>query len=37
VIAYLREQQITLAYDPAEATLCAGTGDAAQTITLKAS
>jgi site-specific DNA recombinase len=37
VIAYLRERQITLAYDPAEATLRAGTGDAAQTITLKAS
>ena len=37
VIAYLREWQITLAYDPAEATLRSGTGDAAQTITLKAS
>ena len=36
VIAYLREQQITLAYDPAEAILRAGNGDAAQTITLKA-
>jgi hypothetical protein len=37
VIAYLREQQITLAYDPAQATLRADTGDAAQAITLKAS
>jgi site-specific DNA recombinase len=37
VIAYLREQQVTLAYDPARATLRADTGDAAQTITLKAS
>jgi DNA invertase Pin-like site-specific DNA recombinase len=37
VIGYMREQQITLAYDPAERTLCAGTGEAAQTITLKAS
>jgi site-specific DNA recombinase len=37
VIAYLRERQITLACDPAEATLRADTGDAAQTITLKAS
>jgi hypothetical protein len=33
----MREQQITLAYDPAERTLCAGTGEAAQTITQKAS
>ena len=37
VIAYLRERQITLAYDPAEGTLRADTGDTAQTITLKAS
>ena len=37
VIAYLREQQITLTYDPAAGTLRADTGDAAQTITLKAS
>jgi site-specific DNA recombinase len=37
VIAYLRERQITLAYDPAAGTLHAGTGDTAQTITLKAS
>jgi DNA invertase Pin-like site-specific DNA recombinase len=36
-IGYLRDQQITLAYDPAERTLHAGTGQAAQTITLKAS
>ena len=35
-IAYPREQQITLAYDAAEATPRAGTGDAAQIITLKA-
>jgi site-specific DNA recombinase len=37
VTGYLREQQITLTYDPAAGTLHAGTGDAAQTITLKAS
>jgi len=37
VIAHLRERQITLAYDPAEATLRADTGDAPMTITLKAS
>ena len=37
VIGYLRDQQITLAYDPADGTLHAGTGEAAQTITLKAS
>jgi site-specific DNA recombinase len=37
VIAYLRERQITLTYDPADATLRARTGEAAQTITLKAS
>jgi DNA invertase Pin-like site-specific DNA recombinase len=37
VIAYLREQQVTLTYDPASASMVAGTGQAAQTITLKAS
>ena len=37
VIRYLREQQITLTYDPAAETLSAGAGQAAQTITLKAS
>jgi site-specific DNA recombinase len=37
VIRYLRDQQVTLTYDPAAGTLHAGTGDAAQTITLKAS
>ena len=37
VIAYLREQAITLAYDPAAGTLHARTGDAVTTITLKAS
>jgi len=37
VIAYLREQQVTLTYDPAARTLHAGTGNAATTITLKAS
>jgi hypothetical protein len=37
VIAYLRERQITLTYDPATASLRSGTGQAAQTITLKAS
>jgi hypothetical protein len=37
VIAYLREQQLTPAYDPARATLRADTGTAAQTITLQAS
>ena len=36
-ITYLREQQLTLTYDPAAGTLHAGTGDAAQAITLKAS
>jgi len=36
-ITYLREQQLTLIYDPAAGTLHAGTGDAAQAITLKAS
>jgi site-specific DNA recombinase len=37
VIGYLREQQITLIYDPAVGALRAGTGETAQTITLKAS
>jgi hypothetical protein len=37
VISYLREQQLTLAYDPAAGTLCTGTGQNSQTITLKAS
>lgn len=37
VIAYLREQAITLTYDPAARTLHAGTGDATPTIALKAS
>jgi site-specific DNA recombinase len=37
VIRYLREQRITLTYDPVAASLCAGTGHVAQTITLKAS
>ena len=37
VIAYLRERQITLAYDPADGTLRAETGGTAQTIILKAS
>jgi site-specific DNA recombinase len=37
VIAYLREQAITLTYDPAVGALHARTGDAAQTITLKTS
>jgi site-specific DNA recombinase len=37
MIRYLRGQQITLTYDPAAGTLHAGTGDAAQTITLKTS
>jgi hypothetical protein len=37
VTGYLREQQITLTCDPAAGTLHAGTGDAAQTVTLKAS
>jgi hypothetical protein len=37
VIGYLREQQITLTYDPAAVTLRAGTSQAAQTITLQAS
>jgi site-specific DNA recombinase len=37
MICYLREQQTTVTYDPAAGTLHAGTGEAAQTITLKAS
>ena len=37
ITAYLYDQQITLTYDPAAGTLHAGTGDAAQTITPKAS
>lgn len=37
VIGYLREQQITLTYDPAASALRAGTGPAAMTVTLKAS
>jgi hypothetical protein len=37
VLCYLREQQIVLTYDPAMETLRAGTGRAAQTITLKES
>jgi site-specific DNA recombinase len=37
VIAYLREQELALTYDPAARTLIAGTGDAPMTITLKAS
>jgi len=37
VIAYLREHQITLTYDPASGTLHTGTTEAAQTITLTAS
>jgi hypothetical protein len=36
VICYLRDQQITLTYDPAAGTLHASTGEAAQTITLNA-
>ena len=37
VIRFLRENQITLTYDPAEGTLHAGTAGAATTVTLKAS
>lgn len=37
VAGYLREQQIVLIFDPASGTLHAGTGEATQTITLKAS
>ena len=36
VAGYLREQQIILIFDPASGTLHAGTGEAAQTITLTA-
>jgi site-specific DNA recombinase len=36
-IEYLREQQIILTFNPASGTLDAGTGEAAQTITLIAS
>lgn len=37
VTCYLREQEITLTYDPAAGTLHAGTAPAAHTITLQAS
>jgi site-specific DNA recombinase len=37
VIGYLREQQITLTYDPAASALRAGAGPAVMTVTLKAS
>jgi len=37
VISYLRDQQVTLIYDPAADALRAGTGETTQTITLKAS
>jgi site-specific DNA recombinase len=37
VLAYLREHRITLTYDPAAGTLSTGSGEIAQTITLKAS
>ena len=37
MISYLRDQQVTLIYDPAADALRAGTGETAQTITLKAS
>jgi hypothetical protein len=37
VIQYLRENQITLTYDPATGTLHTGTGRTIQTITLEAS
>ena len=37
VISYLREQQVTLTYDPATGTLHTGTAKAATTVTLKAS
>ena len=36
VTGYLRERQIPLTYDPVAGTLHAGTGEAAQTITLQA-
>jgi site-specific DNA recombinase len=37
VISYLREQRVTLTYDPAAGTLHAGTAETATTVTLKAS
>ena len=37
VIGYLRQQQITLTYDPASGALNAATAEAAQAITLTAS
>ena len=37
VIRYLREQQVTLIYNPAAGTLHAGTAETATTVTLKAS
>jgi hypothetical protein len=37
VLAYLREHQVALTYDPAAGALHAGTGETAQTITLTAS
>jgi hypothetical protein len=37
VISYLREEQISIIFDPASSALRAGTGEAAQTITLQAS
>jgi hypothetical protein len=37
VIGYLREQQITITYDPVTGTLHAGTAEAATTVTLQAS
>jgi site-specific DNA recombinase len=37
VIGFLREHGLTLTYDPAAGTLHAGTAEAAQTITVKAS
>jgi hypothetical protein len=37
VIAFLREQGLTLTYDPAAGTLHTGTAEAAKTITVKAS
>jgi hypothetical protein len=36
VIGYLREQEITLTYDPSADAVRAGTGGTARTITLKA-
>jgi hypothetical protein len=37
MIGHLREQQVTLTYDPATGTLHTGTAEAATTVTLKAS